>query len=71
MKVQIIQTLSILVQNLSNEVSVFYLLSNNYIKYVGRSCWAALCALSGRAAGCHTPTLAHVPLYRSCLSALL
>ncbi len=31
MKVQIIQTLSILVQNLSNEVSIFYLLSNNYI----------------------------------------
>lgn len=31
-KVQIIQTLSILVQNLSNEVSIFYLLSNNYIK---------------------------------------
>jgi hypothetical protein len=33
-KVQIIQTLSILVQNLSNEVSIFYLLSNNYIKSV-------------------------------------
>ena len=31
-KVQIIQTLSILVQNISNEVSIFYLLSNNYIK---------------------------------------
>jgi hypothetical protein len=35
-KVQIIQTLSILVQNLSNEVSIFYLLSNNYIKSVER-----------------------------------
>ncbi len=32
-KVQVIQTLSILFQNLSNEVSIFYLLSNNYIKY--------------------------------------
>lgn len=31
-KVQVIQTLSILVQNLANEVSIFYLLSNNYIK---------------------------------------
>lgn len=30
-KVQIIQTLSILVQNLSSEVAIFYLLSNNYI----------------------------------------
>jgi protein CLEC16A len=31
-KIQIIQSLSILVQNLTNEVSIFYLLSNNYIK---------------------------------------
>lgn len=30
-KIQVIQTLSILVQNTANETSVFYLLSNNYV----------------------------------------
>lgn len=30
-KIQVIQTLSILIQNISSETSIFYLLSNNYI----------------------------------------